>query len=137
MVINKKSAIICHIGDSRIYRLRKKLIGHSLEKLTTDHSKEIRYEANNEIVVRSFLTQCLGVKSMIVSDISFYDINNKDRYIVCSDGIYKEQNDKTIRDIIVDSPYAIDMCSELINNAKRLGETDNITVIGIEIKETN
>lgn len=137
MVINKNEVIICHIGDSRIYRLRKKLLGYSLEKLTTDHSKEIRYEVNNEIVVKSFLTQCLGVKPTIVSDISFNEINNKDKYIVCSDGIYKEQNDKTIKDIIVDSSHAIDMCSELINNAKRLGETDNITVIGIEIKETN
>ena len=77
------------------------------------------------------------MKPTIVSDISFNEINNKDKYIVCSDGIYKEQNDKTIKDIIVDSSHAIDMCSELINNAKRLGETDNITVIGIEIKETN
>lgn len=135
MIINKKELITCHIGDSRIYRLRKKIIGYDLEKLTTDHSKEVRYQVEDEMVVKSFLTQCLGVNSMIVCDIVFSEISKKDKYIVCSDGIYKEQNDKIIKEIMLNAPHSIDMCSELINNAKRLGETDNITVIGIEIKE--
>ena len=135
MVINKNQIITCHIGDSRIYRLRKKLIGHVIEQLTTDHSKDIRYQVGEELVVKTMLTQCLGVNVNIVCDTSIQEISKNDRYIVCSDGIYKEQSEKVIKSIMIDSVHAIDMCSELINNAKKLGETDNITVVGIEVKE--
>ena len=135
MVMYRYKTVICHIGDSRIYRLRHRGLGRNIEILTDDHSKMIGCQVDNEVVMRSMLTQCLGVDSHIKCDLKVLNLHKKDRYIICSDGIYKTQSNSEIKKIMSEQICSIDICSELINNAKRKGETDNITVIGIEIKE--
>lgn len=135
MITYRNKAVICHIGDSRIYRLRHKILGTSIEILTTDHSKTIGYQMGNKVIMKSMLTQCIGVNKIIECDIKILELHKNDKYIVCSDGIYKTQSDRVIKRIVNEQIHSIDICCELINNAKKIGETDNITVIGIEIME--
>lgn len=135
MIVYKNKAIICHIGDSRIYRYKSKMVSSSIDIITKDHSKDIECQVDNMIIKRPMLTQCLGVNSKIECDTKCIDIHKRDKYIICSDGIYKTQDEKTIKKIISEQAKTMDVCCELINNAKRMGETDNITVISIEIKE--
>lgn len=135
MITTEKYGIICHIGDSRIYRIKKKMLVTSVEQLTKDHSKDIEYKKGDDTVIKSVLTQCLGIKESIECYTDIIELHKSDRYIVCSDGIYKQQDIKQIKEIVLASTHSIDICSNLINNAKSLGETDNITIVGIDIKE--
>jgi len=73
----EESAMISHIGDSRIYSIQD----NEILRLTEDH---------NVPEMPNMLTHCLGMKSLTNSD--FYekkiDINPGQTFMLCTDGIY-------------------------------------------------
>lgn len=115
---------IAHVGDSRVYacvRSKKKIY-----QLTTDHSKDIVVEHNGRKMIKSALTDGIGYKKSIRCDLYFGCLNYAvSGFLVCSDGVYKRQNEQQIADILfADEPNA---CNNLILGAKQAGESDNIT----------
>ena len=135
MLIHKDEIIICHIGDSRIYRIRKNLLNTTIKQLTVDHSSDIKFEMDNVTYYRSVLTQCLGAKEDIECYIATEELHKRDKYILCSDGIYKTMTDNDIKKIIDDNVTPLDICCNLVNEVKNRGEKDNITIIGILVSE--
>ncbi len=85
-------AIIAHVGDSRVYRLR----GNDLEQLTFDHSLVWEIcDAENVIesevpafVPRNIITRSVGPTSEVAVDLEgpFY-LRTGDVFLLCSDGL--------------------------------------------------
>ncbi len=133
LIYNNK-AYIGHVGDSRIYRIRKGVI----RKLTKDHSyvqqlvedKKITREEAKTHPKKNMLTKALGCTPYVEPDIRARNFERDDIFIMCSDGLTNMVDDNNICELIMqDITTAAD---KLIENANASGGYDNITVIIIK-----
>ena len=84
--------LIAHVGDSRVYRIRRSRI----EQLTFDHSlvwelvrhKHLSIEQASRSVPRNVITRSLGPDPVVEVDVEGpYPIERGDVFLVCSDGL--------------------------------------------------
>lgn len=130
LIYNNK-AYIGHIGDSRVYRIRKGI----MRRLTKDHSyvqqlvedgKITREEANTH-PKKNMLTKALGCTPYVEPDIRARNIEKNDILIMCSDGLTNMVNEEKICETIQNNPSTA--AEELIKEANNLGGYDNITIV--------
>jgi type VI secretion system protein ImpM len=81
-------------GDSRVYRSRN----GSLEQITRDHSEaqEMRDGGmgdSPEAMTSNVITRAVGGSEDLFLDIELRELRNHDRYLLCSDGLYRELSD--------------------------------------------
>lgn len=116
---------IGHIGDSRIYRIRKKFI----RKLTTDHSyveklvkdgKISRDEAEHH-PKKNMLTRALGCTSFVEPDVSVKGFLKDDILVLTSDGLTNMVSDEEIYNIVTENiEVATDKLIKKANEAGRI-----------------
>lgn len=130
LIYNNK-AYIGHVGDSRIYRIRKDVI----RKLTKDHSyvqklvedKKITREEAKTHPKKNMLIKALGCTPYVEPDIRARNFEKGDIFILCSDGLTNMVSEERIYELVnEDFNTATD---KLINEANQAGGYDNITVI--------
>ena len=133
LIYNNK-AYIGHVGDSRVYRIRKEVI----RKLTKDHSyvqqlvedkKITREEAKNH-PKKNMITKALGCTPYVEPDLRARNFEKDDIFILCSDGLSNMLDDRKIYEIIKEDLK--NAAERLINEANQAGGYDNITVIIIK-----
>ena len=122
---------IGHIGDSRIYRIRK----GTMRKLTKDHSyveqlveekKITREEANNH-PKKNMLTKALGCTPFVEPDIRARNVEKNDIFIMCTDGLTNMVSEEEICDTVIKNPEKA--AEVLVKQANNFGGYDNITVV--------
>ena len=132
LIYNNK-AFIGHIGDSRIYRIRKNII----RKLTQDHSY-VQELVNDGTITKeeavhhpkkNMLMKALGCTPFIEPDITIKGFLKDDIIVICSDGLTNMINEQEIYNIIVQD--VTNSSTNLVNRANELGGYDNITVLVI------
>ena len=130
LIYNNK-AYIGHVGDSRIYRIRKDVI----RKLTKDHSyvqqlvedKKITREEAKTHPKKNMLTKALGCTPYVEPDIRARNFEKGDIFIMCSDGLTNMVDEKRIYELIKEDIN--NAADNLIKEANTAGGYDNITVI--------
>ncbi len=131
LVIYNNKLFIGHIGDSRIYRIRKNII----RKLTEDHSyvQELvndgtitKEEAKNH-PKKNMLMKALGCTPYVEPDLTIKGFLKDDIVIICSDGLTNMLSEEEIYNIVLQNRD--NTGNILINRANELGGYDNITVI--------
>ena len=133
LIYNNK-VYIGHIGDSRIYRIRKDFI----RKLTTDHSyvqklvKEgtITKEEAEVHPKKNMLLKALGCNAFAEPDVMIKGFQKGDIIIICSDGLSNMVSQEEIYKIVKDNFETAP--KELIERANQNGGLDNITIITIK-----
>lgn len=133
LIYNNK-AYIGHIGDSRVYRLRKGI----LRRLTKDHSyvqqliedgKITREEASTH-PKKNMLIKALGCTPYVEPDIRARNIEKDDIFMMCSDGLTNMVSEENIcKTIKADIQVAVE---ELVKQANNAGGYDNMTVVIIK-----
>jgi len=136
MVLIKNRALIAHVGDSRIYRLRRDL----LEQLTEDHTFAqvflqkvyITPETASKHSIRHVMTQAVGhgIEDMFLK---MQMVEKGDIFLLCSDGLHDLISDVEIKDVLSNDYPLKDKCSRLVANALEMGGKDNVTVIVIQV----
>jgi PPM family protein phosphatase len=129
-----------HVGDSRLYRLRKKV----LEQVTLDHTwisqaikaGEITPEDAKHHPWRHVLSQCLGRRDLYEGiDIQqIEETQSGDRFLLCSDGLTEEVSDQLISKSFGDLDNLQEAANLLVQNAKDGGGSDNITVVLVAVE---
>ena len=133
LIYNNK-AYIGHVGDSRIYRIRKQFI----RKLTQDHSyvqklvKEgtITNEQAAHHPQKNMLMKALGCNAFLEPDVMVKGFLKDDILIICSDGLTNLVDQQTIYEMA--SKNIEQATKDLVNLANDRGGYDNITVIVIK-----
>ena len=133
LIYNNK-AYIGHIGDSRIYRIRKDFI----RKLTQDHSyvqklvKEgtITKEQAEHHPQKNMLMKALGCNAFVEPDVMVKGFLKDDIIIMCSDGLSNLVDQETIYEMA--SKNIEQGTKDLVQLAKDRGGYDNITVVIIK-----
>lgn len=133
-LIYNNRAYISHIGDSRIYRIRKNII----RQLTQDHSYvqtlvkqgTITKEEANHHPKKNMLTKAIGCNAFVEPDVMVRGFQKDDIIIMCSDGLTNMLDTTEILNIIQEN-FEI-ASKELIKKANENGGMDNTTVIVIK-----
>jgi protein phosphatase len=129
-------AIIAHVGDSRIYRLRE----NALDQLTTDHTfvqdlisyGDLTPEQAAVHPFKHMLTAAVGTQEPLEE--VFYDtiaIERKDRFVLCTDGLHDMLDHESIAEILGRGRGPQETVSLLIDHANALGGKDNVTAVAV------
>lgn len=133
-LIYNNRAFIGHVGDSRIYRIRKNII----RKLTQDHSYVQKLVSEGTITKeeaehhpkKNMLMKALGCNAFVEPDVMIKGFQKEDTIIINSDGLTNMVKQEDIFNIVkADFERAP---KELIDLANQNGGLDNITVITIK-----
>ena len=133
LIYNNK-VFIGHVGDSRVYRIRKNI----MRSLTTDHSyveklvKEgtiTKEEAYNH-PKKNMLMKALGCNSYVEPDLICKGFLKDDILLMCSDGLTNMLRENEIYNLLLNNPEKPE--EALIEEANNLGGYDNITTIIID-----
>lgn len=128
-----------HVGDSRLYRLRKS----QLEQITEDHTwvaraiklGDITAEEARNHPFRHVLSRCLGREDLHQIDVQPLDVQVGDRLVLCTDGLTEELVDEKIAGILQNSNLLDKAAFSLIEAAKAEGGHDNITVVLVSVED--
>lgn len=124
---------ICHVGDSRIYRLR----AGQLEQVTRDHSLINLYAENPELATRfgppnsNVIVRAVGLRDQVDVDHRVIAMEPGDLYLLCCDGLTDMVDDWVLKDILIDRAKGSldDTCEALIKAALANGGVDNTTAV--------
>lgn len=123
---------LINIGDSRTYRYRYGI----LKKLSRDHSMQEKY--NDPSLPSNMIYNCLGGGSPeeeVFADLTDItdEVVDDDRFIICSDGLSDMLTDEEIEAVIAQSLEPLsdikDTVRELVEDAKKAGGKDNVSVL--------
>lgn len=134
VILHKNKVYIGHIGDSRVYRIRKNF----MRQLTKDHSYVQALVQNGSITKeeainhpqRNVLLKVLGCEKNVESDIITKGFLKDDILLICTDGLTNMLESDEIYDLILenrDNPE--DACKKLLDEANSRGGYDNISII--------
>ncbi|HJP16536.1 MAG TPA: Stp1/IreP family PP2C-type Ser/Thr phosphatase [Acidimicrobiales bacterium] len=132
--------LVTNVGDSRIYQLSN----GEFNQVTEDHSLVADLVRAGELTPqeaarhpqRNVLTRALGIETNLKADMWELGINNKDKFLLCSDGLFNELNETRIMEIlseVSDPQIAADM---LVNESVEAGGHDNVTAMVLTVEST-
>lgn len=139
MVVERATAHIVWVGDSRAYLLR----GGRLRLLTIDHTvvqdlvqsgvidpAQAEHHPEAHIVTRA-----VGGAPELDADSMSVPLVQGDRLLMCSDGLTACVSDQEIRDLLAlgHDPEAI--CNAMVSTTLQNGAPDNVSVICVFMKE--
>jgi protein phosphatase len=125
-------------GDSRVYRLR----AGKLEQLTRDHSEveemlqrgEINENSVEAQAAQNVVTRAVGGTDRLFLDYTLDEIENNDRFLLCSDGLYKELTADDLTAQLRNNGCAA-ACDALLAAALGRECSDNVTAIVVDFHE--
>ena len=131
-------AIVGHVGDSRTYllrdgKLRRVTDDHSLVEQLVREGRLTREQAANH-PQRSIITRALGVSSKVQVDTNHVHLHDKDRFLLCSDGLTSMVDDDSLAEVLRKNRDPKRAVSRLIDLANHAGGEDNITAVVLDIQ---
>lgn len=123
----RRKAVICNVGDSRVYRKRK----GNLEQLSKDHTDKALLDSMGITSRQPRLMQYLGLGDHmdVHPEITETAINQGDVYLCCTDGLYSMVPDSELSSIMDGSVPLQTIASNLMDAALNAGGIDNITFV--------
>jgi serine/threonine protein phosphatase PrpC len=137
LLLLPEGALVAHVGDSRVYRIR----ANRIDQLSFDHSlvwelvrrNHLSSEHANIGVPKNVITRSLGPDTSVEVDIEGpLAVETGDVYLLCSDGLSGPIHDPEMGAFAANF-HPRDACRYLINLANVRGGLDNITVVILRI----
>jgi protein phosphatase len=141
LLLLPQGAVVGHVGDSRVYRLR----GQTLEQLTFDHSLvwemsaagQVPKEALPGFVPKNIITRSLGPHPNVQVDMEGpFPLEVGDTFLLCSDGLTGQVSDEELGILMECLPPA-EAAQVLIDLANLRGGPDNVTVLIVRLSNPN
>ncbi len=137
LLLLPQGAVAAHVGDSRIYRLRR----GTLQQLTFDHSLvwemqhaiQGRGSVDTLALPKNVITRSIGPHASVKVDLEGpYAVDVGDTFLLCSDGLTTRVEDVEIASALTHlaPPAAAEFLRDL---AVLRGGPDNITLIAIRV----
>jgi serine/threonine protein phosphatase PrpC len=138
LAILPEGAVVAHVGDSRVYRLR----GNQFEQLTFDHSLVWEMRASGDIseealrsnaIPKNVITRSLGPNASVAVDLEGpFQLRKGDKFLLCSDGLSGQLTDEEMGVLlqVLTNQKAV---QAMVHLANLRGGPDNITVVVGEV----
>lgn len=141
LLLHEQEAILAHVGDSRIYRLR----GGVLEQMTKDHSLfrelvelgQLSEQVAPDFAYKNIITKAIGTEGSIDPAVQIELTEVEDTFLLCSDGLSDMLGSKEIEEILKVKCTLDETVEALVSAAKQKGGHDNITVVVVKVDEKN
>ena len=123
-----QSAVIVHVGDSRLYHIS----GQTIEQVTKDHSiveqlvdqGSITREQAKTHPQKNMITRAIGTDWAVEADAFIINLLKDDKIVLCTDGLTNMVSEDDIHSLVTtEDPQ------QLVDLANARGGSDNITVI--------
>ena len=127
--------IAANVGDSRIYMVRD---GH-LERLSKDHTivaeqvemGTMTEEEATTSPLRHILTKNLGSSETLEPDIFEIEPSDRDRFVLCSDGLTDLVSDDEIFEMTQKNKDPSNLCRKFVDTVLKRGAHDNATIVSV------
>ncbi|NOU23570.1 MAG: serine/threonine-protein phosphatase, partial [Methyloglobulus sp.] len=116
IVLKSTTAYLFHIGDSRIYRLRK----GNLEQITRDHRVWVSHDKN-------YLNRAMGIEPKLEVDYKSFPLEQDDLFLMTTDGIHDFIDYKTLKKLLGDGTDLTLLAESIVQQAKANNSDDNLT----------
>ena len=137
LLIRAGFAFAAHVGDSRVYRVRRR----SVLQITEDHTL-INYKVKHGLMTpeeaerasgKNVITRAVGHKDYVQVDTADVDVAAGDRFLMCTDGLHGYlRSDDELLELIADDPIEAG-AHAAVGLANQRGGKDNITVLAVEV----
>ena len=116
---NPRHAAICHVGDSRVYRMRRGMP----QLLTRDHRKDAG---------ENTLTRAVGVAESVRADWFEIKSTNPSRFVLCTDGVHDVES--AARLAVFASAGPLESAAQRLSaDIERRGAPDNYSFVMVEV----
>lgn len=123
---------VANVGDSRVYLLHHE----EFRQISTDHSlvsEQVRAgllskKDAQKHKFKNIITRSVGYQEEVETELVRIELSNRDRFLLCSDGLTNMVSDEEIKNTILSKDIET-ACQSLIDQANAHGGDDNITVI--------
>ena len=136
LLVLGKFAVMAHVGDSRIYRVRD-----GVTKVITEDHTLIAWQLQRGLITpeeartspkRNVISRAVGHRDHVDVDTGLISLEPGDRFLLCSDGLHGYlRADDIAFTLLLDAKAAAQRFVELANAR---GGADNITAVVIEIE---
>ena len=136
LVARGRHAVALWAGDSRLYRWRD----GRLDRLTTDHT-QVELYIERGLLDRAdaeghpsgnMVTRAVGVSDELNLELDMFELADRDRFLLCSDGLDKHVKDAEIERILGNGDTSA-VARELVDLTLARGAVDNVTVCVVEV----
>ena len=125
------AAIVAHVGDSRVYRLRQ----GSLTALTADHSLVTELTALGTPISAAqrqayahVVTRALGVRGEAEPEVRRVDVAPGDLFLLCTDGLHGALADDRIAALLGGTTHEL-VADQIVWAAFAAGSEDNVSAV--------
>lgn len=147
LLIGKKSAIAAHVGDSRIYQIRRgskvfRTFDHSMvfemvrNKVITEEQARLSAQSN-------IITRALGANTTVEVEVAEVAYEKGDRFMLCSDGIHGTMPEKELLKLAARKGTSLaTVTDDIATHVDNLGHNaggghDNLTLALVETKKNS
>jgi len=139
LLVEDRTCSVAHVGDSRIYLLRK----GTIQQLTNDHSLVMEHvrrglmtlEQAQRSELQHIILRALGTEETVQPDLSDLVAEPGDALLLATDGLTRHLSDERILKIVGNASSCEQACAQLIEAAKQDGGEDNITCLMVRFVE--
>jgi serine/threonine protein phosphatase PrpC len=138
LLVRGGKGVMAHVGDSRLYLVRK----GSIHQISEDHTflqEAVRHgimtpEQAKQSTHRNIITRAVGPLEKVIVDTLVFDALDHDTFLLCSDGLHGYfEDDAELAGLL--SAEALDgVPQRLIELANERGGSDNITAIVLRVE---
>jgi PPM family protein phosphatase len=127
-------AVVCGIGDSRVYLIR----ATTIERLTRDHTFVENLLAQNPELdpaslanhpMRHVLTAVVGAQDDVEVEVTTRPVVAGERFVLCTDGVHGALDESRIAEIVRRAPDAKAAAERLVEAALDRDGRDNLTAV--------
>ncbi|MES2919861.1 MAG: protein phosphatase 2C domain-containing protein [Pseudomonadota bacterium] len=138
LILSQRTGVCLWAGDSRLYRLRQ----GQLTRLSRDHSAvqemveagAITQAEADRHPQSNVITRAVGGAEVLFVDSAVFAPEAGDTYLLCSDGLYNEVGEDSIRrKLALDDEQ--EATRRLVDEALHNGGRDNISVVVVKITD--
>ena len=137
--IREKEMYVANVGDSRVYLAH----GDMIQQITDDHTYvndlvkmgAITKDEAHLHARKNVITRAIGANANNEPDCFSVPLEEGDRVLLCSDGLYDEVDDETMLKVLT-ATDEMERCAEkLVAMANENGGNDNISVICVDLED--
>ncbi len=138
IALDGNHAVIGHIGDTRIYQIRR----GEIQQLTKDHS-EVAELMRMQIITpeearthhrRNIINRSIGSSPFLQADFRHVEVEIGDVFVLCTDGLWEPVTDAEIAAIASEAPPAV-ACRRLLDLAIGRETSDNLSIQVVKVVE--
>jgi serine/threonine protein phosphatase PrpC len=124
LVLKSTTAHLFHIGDSRIYRLRR----GDLEQMTRDHCVWVSDEKN-------YLSRAMGIEPRLEVDYKAFPIEKGDLFFMSTDGVHEYIKEKKLKELLQSSDDLDKLAKQIVQRASDNESDDNLSCQLLRVEE--